>query len=77
MEITENCHNCHKPNLINKPRLKGAICGWCGTEYIRDREGNLVVREIHNNHKEKKDRISYWKIHKERARKEKLRAQSA
>ena len=64
MEITEKCHNCHRPNLIDRPARMDVFCGWCGTEYKRDRlethyisagcQGNLVVSEIHNNHKEEK-----------------------
>lgn len=64
VDIAENCHNCHKPNLINRPARKDVFCGWCGTTYKRSIIGKLLLYEIHNNHLTKR-------------LKEKLRAQSA
>lgn len=49
MEINEKCHNCHRPNLIDRPWRSDIFCGWCGTEYKMEDE-KLVLVEVHNNH---------------------------
>jgi len=54
MEITENCHNCHRPNLINRPAHKDIWCGWCGSEYRRDSEGKIYLLIGKNEHLERK-----------------------
>lgn len=52
MKIKEKCHNpnCNRPNLINRPWRDDVFCGWCGTEYKRGVNGELIVYEINDNH---------------------------
>ena len=50
MKTEEKCHNCGKPNLIDRRnKTNDVFCGWCKTEYRREC-GGLVLVKIHNKH---------------------------
>lgn len=58
MEITGNCPNCNKPNLIDRSWRNDIFCGWCGSEYkaYRDLDGELIIILTKNNHLAKRDK---------------------